>query len=153
MHATCERVSSVKFDGDTIFALVLLVGPAAALACWYRFEWEAGFGPTSRLWRTSSVAASLLLAGLVTLTIYYGADEFRAFMGSKRSRGELPFFLLPGAALAAVIFPGPASELVGKYKELAAENATGTFSAVGWMLFAVWVFLALFGLFVRTYRS
>lgn len=70
----------MKFDGDTIFALVLLVGPAAALAYWHKVEWGAGFGPTSRLWRTSSVVAALLLASLVALTFYYGADEFRAFM-------------------------------------------------------------------------
>jgi hypothetical protein len=143
----------VKFDGDNIFPLVLLVGPTAALALWHKIEWGSGFGPRSGLWCASSIVAAILLAGLATVTICYGADEVRSFMGSRRSRGELPFFLFPGMALATVIFPGPASEVAGKYMDLARERATRTFSSVGWLLFAAWLLLALFGLFVRTYKS
>lgn len=143
----------MKLDGDTLFALVLLAGPMAALAFWHSYEWGSGFGLKSGLWRASPVVALLLLALLVALTIYLGAHELRAYTGSRRSRGFLLFFLMPGAALATVIFPGPAAELAGKYKELAAEKATRTFSAVGWMLFAGWTCLVLLGLFARTYRS
>jgi hypothetical protein len=143
----------VKLDGDNVFALVLLVGPVASLAFWHAYEWGSGFGLKSGLWRASTVVALLLLAALVALTIYHGADELRVYTGSRRSRGALIFFLTPGAALATVIFPGPAAELAGKYKELAAEQATRTFSAVGWLLFAGWTCLVLLGLFARTYRS
>jgi hypothetical protein len=148
-----SSVSSVNFNGDDVFPLVLLVGPTVALALWHKIEWGSGFGPISGFWRASSVTAAILLAGFVALTIYFGADEVRAFVGSRRSRGELPFFLFPGMALATVLFPGPASEVAGKYMELAREKATHTFSAVGWLLFAAWLLFALFGLFARAYGS
>jgi hypothetical protein len=142
----------VKLDGHTIFALVLLIAPLAALAFWHAYEWGSGFGSKSGLWRASTVVALLLLVTLVALTIYYGADEVRAFTGRRRSSGTLLFYLWPGVALATVIFPGPASEVAGQYKELAADRGTRMFSAVGWTLFAGWAFLALLGLFAR-YRS
>jgi hypothetical protein len=98
------------------------------------------------------VLAAVLLLCFVAATIAFGADDFRAWFGSKRSRGFLPFFLFPGLGLAVALFPGPASEIAGRYKELAAQQATRTFSAVGWCLFAYWLFMILLTLFARSYR-
>lgn len=141
----------MTLDEDTVIALLLLVVPCAVLAHRHKYEWGARFGCGSGLWRTSTVLAAVLLLGFVAATIVFGADELRAWFGSRRSRGFLPFFLFPGVGLAVALFPGPASEIAGRYRELAAEKATRTFSAVGWSLFAWWLFMVLLTLFVRAY--
>jgi hypothetical protein len=141
----------MKPDEDTVIALLLLTVPCAVLAHRHKYEWGAGFGRGSGLWRTSTVLAAMLLFCFVAATVVLGADEFRAWFGSKRSRGFLPFFLFPGVGLAIALFPGPASEIAGRYRELAAEKATRTFGAVGWGLFAWWLFMVLLTLLVRSY--
>jgi len=141
----------MTLDEDTVIALVLLLAPCAVLAHRHKYEWGAGFGRGSGLWRTSTVLAAVLLLSFVTATVVLGADEFRAWFGSKRSRGFLPFFLFPGVGLAIALFPGPASEITGHYRELAAEKATRTFGAVGWCLFAWWLLMVMLTLLVKSY--
>jgi hypothetical protein len=143
----------VQFDSETTIALSLLLVPAGVLAYRHRIEWGAGFGLNSGLWKCGSVIAASFLLAMIVATVLLGADEFRAAMGSRRSRNWPLFFLLPGVGLAVAIFPGPASELAGRYKELAAEKATHTFAIVGWCLFAYWAFMLCFGWFARNYRS
>jgi len=142
----------MHFDGETLFALVLLTVPMAVLAYRHAVEWGAGFGAGSGVWRPSTVLAALFLIVLVALTLGLGADGFRAALGSRRSRGYLPFFLLPGVGLAIILFPGPASELVGRYKELTMERATRSYAWVGWGLIALWTGLLCLGWFAR-YRK
>ncbi|HEY0682375.1 MAG TPA: hypothetical protein VGD45_08600 [Steroidobacter sp.] len=143
----------MQFDDDTVLALTLLLGPVGVLAYRHRVEWGGGFGLSSGLWKRGAVIAACLLLAMIIATGFLGADDFRAAMGGRRTGRFVPSLLFPGVGLAVAIFPGPASELAGRYKELAAEKATHTFAIVGWCLFAYWAFMLCFGWFARNYRS
>ncbi|GFE87857.1 hypothetical protein [Steroidobacter agaridevorans] len=145
----------MHFDSETLVALAILLVPTAVLAHRYRVEWGASFGVGSDLWRGPTIVAALLLVGLVAATVYFGADGFREAMNGGRLRRALrflPFFGLPGIGLAVVLFPGPASELTGRYKALVEDGGTRRYAWLGWGLFALWSFLLFLRWFARTYR-
>jgi hypothetical protein len=142
----------IALDGNTISALVALVLPILVLAFWHKVEWGGGLGVTSGVWTKESLLAVVLLAGLAAVVTYFGVAELhRALGGGRRWNGFL-LFVTPGVALAIVVFPG-AARIAGHYKELAARQATRTFSTVGWTVFLLWVLIMGFFSFGRLYRG
>lgn len=141
----------MSFDSETAFALAILLVPTMVLAYRHRVEWGASFGAGSGLWRGSTIVAALLLVALVVATVYFGAEDFQKAMGGRRSLSPL-FFAMPGVGLAIVLFPGPASELTGKYKALVEDGGTRQYAWVGWAWFALWSFLHFIVWFARAYR-
>lgn len=141
----------MQFDGETAFALAILLVPTAVLAYRHRVEWGASFGPGSGLWRASTIVAALLLVGLVAGTVYFGSDDFQRALGLRRRLSPM-FLAMPGVGLAIALFPGPASELTGRYKALVEDGGTRQYAWVGWAVFAFWSFMLFLRWFARTYR-
>jgi hypothetical protein len=131
---------------------VALALPILVLAFWHKVEWGGGFGVTSGVWTQESLLAVVLLASLAAAVTYFGFDELHRALGGRRRRSGFLLFITPGVALAIVILPGAASEIAGHYKELAARQATRTFSTVGWTVLFLWLLVMGFFSLGRLYQ-